>query len=137
MTNTKGVVKEPCLLVPSRQSSDASGQFGLDFQVPKSFELNLKLLSFSSMDTQVCPYTDLQTALRRRRDRRGRKKNREGGIYLCLSVSTSLPSLCPRRLCGNSFRRFFGEAEPILLSLLAHVRAPDNHFKIDALFLKW
>ena len=52
----KGVVKEPCLLVPSRQSSVASGQFGLDFQGPKSFELNLKLLNFSPMDTQVCPY---------------------------------------------------------------------------------
>src|SRR5215475_4621715 len=63
MTNTKGVVKEPCLLVPSRQSSDASGQFGLDFQGPKSFELNLKLLNFSHMDTQICPYTDLQPAL--------------------------------------------------------------------------
>jgi len=56
-------VKEPCLLVPSHQSSDASGQFGLDFQGPKSFERNLKLLNFSPMDTQVCPYTDLQTDL--------------------------------------------------------------------------
>src|SRR5215475_14463251 len=50
----KGVVKEPCLLVPSRQSSVVSGQFGLDFQGPKSFELNLKLLNFSPMDRQTC-----------------------------------------------------------------------------------
>ena len=50
----KGVVKEPCLLVPSHQSSDASGQFGLDFQGPISFELNLKLLIFSPMGRYAC-----------------------------------------------------------------------------------
>ena len=42
-----GLMKEPCLLVPSRQSSVASGQFGLDFQGFKPFERNLKLLNFS------------------------------------------------------------------------------------------
>ena|SRR5215813_6092915 len=50
------LVKEPCLLVPSRQSSVASGQFGLDFQGAGPFERNLKLINFSPMDTKVCPY---------------------------------------------------------------------------------
>src|SRR5262249_3742265 len=44
------MVKEPCLLVPSRQSSVASCQSGLDFQGAKSLERNLKLLNFSRMD---------------------------------------------------------------------------------------
>jgi len=35
-------MKELCLLVPSHQSSVASGQFGMDFQGAKSFERNLK-----------------------------------------------------------------------------------------------
>src|SRR5215510_13180755 len=44
-----GLLKEPCLLVPSRQSSVASRQFDLDFQGAKSFERNLKLFNFSSV----------------------------------------------------------------------------------------
>src|SRR5215470_2561088 len=50
---------------------------------------------------------------------------------LSLRLSTSV-SLC---LCSDSFRRFLGKTEPILLLRVAHVGAPDNLLEVD-LFIR-